>query len=293
MRNEKCGEPLSEIQEIHDRMDMTVDKLTAMMVADLSPEEQRESRRWVRRMFERFTETARRVIFFARYEASQFGSTTIETEHFLLGLIREDNLIREDKNLSRFLRNHSFIESIRKEIEGRTIIREKVSTSIDLPLSNECKRILAYAAEEAERLNHRHIGTEHLLLGILREEKCVAAEILRERGFRLNVIREELARSPMPAERQTPPIVPEEMEAAPELHEAGAVPDADTAKRIAEALWIPKYGADTVARQQPILVELKFNVWIVTGSSSSEVPLFAFILQEDGRVLSVGGPTKP
>ena len=118
-------------------------------------------------MFERYTERARRVIFFARYEASQFGSTTIETEHLLLGLIRED------KNLTnRFLRNHSSIESIRKEIEGRTTIREKVSTSIDLPLSNECKRILAYAAEEAERLNHRHIGTEHLLLGILREEKC-------------------------------------------------------------------------------------------------------------------------
>src|SRR5712671_1663213 len=147
-------------------------------------------------MFERYTERARRVIFFARYEASQFGSTTIETEHLLLGLIRED------KNLTnRFLRNSSSIESIRKEIEGRTTIREKVSTSIDLPLSNECKRILAYAAEEAERLNHRHIGTEHLLLGILREEKCVAAEILHERGLRLNAIREELARSVV--DRQT------------------------------------------------------------------------------------------
>src|SRR5438552_3157281 len=147
-------------------------------------------------MFERYTERARRVIFFARYEASQFGSTTIETEHLLLGLIRED------KNLTnRFLRNHSSIESIRKEIEGRATIREKVSTSIDLPLSNECKRILAYAAEEAERLNHRHIGTEHLLLGILREEKCVAAEILHERGLRLNAIREELARSVV--DRQT------------------------------------------------------------------------------------------
>ena len=117
------------------------------------------------------------MIFFARYEAAQLGSTIIETEHFLSGLIRED------KNLtSRSLRNHCSIESIRIEIEGRTTIREKVSTSIDLPLSNECKRILAYAAEEAERLNHRHIGTEHLLLGILREGTFVAAEILHERG---------------------------------------------------------------------------------------------------------------
>src|SRR5213079_124806 len=59
----------------------------------------------------------------------------------------------------------------------------------------ECKRVLAYGAEEAERLNHKHIGTEHLLLGLLREEKCFAAEILHERGLRLSAIREELARS--------------------------------------------------------------------------------------------------
>src|SRR5215510_12821209 len=144
-------------------------------------------------MFERYTERASRVIFFARYEASQFGSTTIETEHLLLGLIRED------KNLTnRFLRNHSSIESIRKEIEGRTTIRQRVSTAIELPLSNECKRILAYAAEEAERLMHRHIATEHLLLGILREEKCVAAQILQHYGLSVKPIREELARSPMP-----------------------------------------------------------------------------------------------
>src|SRR5204863_325435 len=92
-------------------------------------------------------------------------------------------------------RSHASVESIRKQIEGHTTIREKVSTSVDLPLSNECKRVLAYAAEEAERLSHKHIGTEHLLLGLLREEKCFAAEILHERGLRLSTIREELARS--------------------------------------------------------------------------------------------------
>ena len=141
-------------------------------------------------MFERYTEKARRVIFFARYEASQFGSPYIETEHLLLGLLREDKALT-----NRFLRSHASVESIRKQIEGHTTIREKVSTSVDLPLSNECKRVLAYAAEEAERLSHRHIGTEHLLLGLLREEKCFAAEILHERGLRLSTIREELARS--------------------------------------------------------------------------------------------------
>src|SRR6201747_1596065 len=141
-------------------------------------------------MFERYTEKARRVIFFARYEASQFGSPYIETEHLLLGLLREDKALA-----NRFLRSHAAIESIRKQIEAHTTVREKVSTSVDLPLSHECKRVLAYGAEEAERLSHKHIGTEHLLLGLLREEKCFAAEILHERGLRLSTIREELQRS--------------------------------------------------------------------------------------------------
>ncbi len=141
-------------------------------------------------MFERYTEKARRVIFFARYEASQFGSPYIETEHLLLGLLREDKALT-----NRFLRSHASVDSIRKQIEGHTTMREKVSTSVDLPLSNECKRVLAYAAEEAERLSHKHIGTEHLLLGLLREEKCFAAEILHERGLKLLAIREELARA--------------------------------------------------------------------------------------------------
>ncbi len=140
-------------------------------------------------MFERYTEKARRVIFFARYEASQFGSPYIETEHLLLGLLREDKALT-----NRFLRSHASVDGIRKQIEGHTTVREKVSTSVDLPLSHECKRVLAYAAEEAERLSHKHIGTEHLLLGLLREEKCFAAEILHERGLRLSTIREELAR---------------------------------------------------------------------------------------------------
>ncbi len=139
------------------------------------------------RMFEKYTENARRVVFFARYEASQFGSPYIEPEHLLLGLLRQDKALT-----NRLLRSHASIETIRKQIEGRTAIREKVSTSVDLPLSNECKRVLAYAADEAERLSHKHIGAEHLLLGLLREEKCFAAEILHECGLKLAAIREEL-----------------------------------------------------------------------------------------------------
>src|SRR5216110_3404423 len=141
-------------------------------------------------VFERYTEKSRRVIFFARYEASQYGSPYIETEHLLLGLMREDKALA-----NRFLRQQGSIESIRKEIEARITIRERISTSVEVPLSAECKRILNMAAEEAERLGHKHVGTEHLLLGILREEKCFGAEILMERGLRLSTLREELART--------------------------------------------------------------------------------------------------
>jgi ATP-dependent Clp protease ATP-binding subunit ClpC len=153
-------------------------------------------------VFERYTEKARRVIFFARYEASQYGSPYIETEHLLLGLMREDKALA-----NRFLRSHGSIESIRKEIEQRITIRERISTSVEVPLSQESKRILNFATEEAERLGHRHVGTEHLLLGILREEKCFGAEILQERGLRLSTLREELARS---AGEKTPAARPKE-----------------------------------------------------------------------------------
>ena len=142
------------------------------------------------KMFERYTEKARRVIFFARYEASQFGAPAIEPEHLLLGLMREDKTLT-----GRFFpRAQVSIESIRKEIEGRTLLREKISTSVELPLAPETKHVLAYAHEESDRLQHRHIGTEHLLLGLLREERSMAAEILYERGLRLNAVRDEIAR---------------------------------------------------------------------------------------------------
>ncbi|HVQ29841.1 MAG TPA: ATP-dependent Clp protease ATP-binding subunit [Vicinamibacteria bacterium] len=139
-------------------------------------------------MFERYTERARRVIFFARYEASQLGSNSIETEHLLLGLIREG------KGLTSriFSKSHLSMESIRKEIEGRALYREKVSTSVDIPLSPESKRVLGFGAEEAERMLHNYIGTEHILLGLMREEKSVAAGILAEKGMRLSAVREDI-----------------------------------------------------------------------------------------------------
>jgi len=138
-------------------------------------------------MFERYTEKARRTIFFARYEASRFGSSYIEPE-YLLGLLRENKEL-----VNRFLRSH--VESIRGQIESHTAPKEKVPTSMDLPLSHECKRVLAYGAEESERLNHKYIGSDHLLLGLLREEGCFAAQLLRERGLTLDSVREQVQQS--------------------------------------------------------------------------------------------------
>jgi ATP-dependent Clp protease ATP-binding subunit ClpC len=81
-------------------------------------------------MFERYTEKARRCVFFSRHEACQFGSSCIEPEHLLLGLLREDKALA-----NHFLRSHAAVESIRKQIEGRTAPWEQLSTSVDLPLS--------------------------------------------------------------------------------------------------------------------------------------------------------------
>jgi hypothetical protein len=140
-------------------------------------------------MFERYTEKARCVIFSARYEASQFGSPCIEPEHLLLGILREHI------GITRLLPNAD-AASIRKQIEAATPRQVPSSTSVDLPLSNEGKRVLAYGAQEAERLNHRHIGTEHLLLGLLREENCFAAKLVVERGAVLAELRARIEKEP-------------------------------------------------------------------------------------------------
>ena len=142
-------------------------------------------------VFERYTEKARRVIFFARYEASQYGSPYIETEHLLLGLMREDKALA-----NRFLRQQGSIESIRKEIEARITIRERISTSVEVPLSAECKRILNMRRGRSRAAGRTSTSAPNIfLLGILREEKCFGAEILMERGLRLSALREELART--------------------------------------------------------------------------------------------------
>jgi hypothetical protein len=122
-------------------------------------------------MFERYSENARRVLFFAKYEAANLESPYVEPEHLLLGLLREDKLLA-----SRL--PHS-LASIREKIAARPRAHEKNSASSDVPLGRESKHVLMHAAMEAETRAQR-VDTAHILLGLLHEEKSFAAELLRE-----------------------------------------------------------------------------------------------------------------
>ena len=155
-------------------------------------------------MFDRFTEQARQVIFFARYEASSLGSESIETEHLLLGVVRQDKLLA--------LRLPSGAgEAIRSTIE-QSLPRPKppISTSVDMPLSAASIRVLGYSVEEAARLGHESIDSGHLVLGLLREEKGMAAILLREYGIHSDSYREIVGktlppRAAAPMAEQNPP----------------------------------------------------------------------------------------
>jgi hypothetical protein len=142
-------------------------------------------------MFERYTEKARRVIFFARYEASTLGTEYIDTEHLLLGFLREDKaLIRE------VLLNVDY-ESAREKISEAVGPKKiDVPTSADLPLTEDAKHVLKYAAEEAERLNTKHIDTEQLLLGLVRDPRFASANFLAQFGVNLESLRKKLEALP-------------------------------------------------------------------------------------------------
>jgi len=140
------------------------------------------------RSIENYSEKVRRTLFFARYEASQFGSMSIESEHLLLGMVREDRSLA-----LRVLNDYAAIEALRREIEQRRPAGKTVSTSIDLPLSEECKRAMAFAVEEAAHMSQEQVSNQHLLIGLLREEKCFASELLRARGLDVAKAREILS----------------------------------------------------------------------------------------------------
>jgi len=137
-------------------------------------------------MFERFTEKARRTVFFARDEASQLGSQEIPSEHLLLGLLRDD------KAVLRHLLLQIDYESVRNEIVARVQPGDlKLPLNVDLPLAEDAKLVLKFAMEEADRLNARHIGTEQLLLGMLRDAESPSAKILVRFGADLESLQKK------------------------------------------------------------------------------------------------------
>jgi len=127
-------------------------------------------------MFERYTETARQLIFVARHEASQVGAPFIEPEHFLLALLQQKN------SLLRRLLFPNTLDLIEKDVRETLASNPSSQLQVDLPLSHSMKRVLAYGAEASEVLSDPIICSEHLLLGLLKETDCLATRILEKHG---------------------------------------------------------------------------------------------------------------
>ncbi|QDU40583.1 ClpA/B family protein [Maioricimonas rarisocia] len=139
-------------------------------------------------MYERFTDRARKVMQLANQEAQRFNHEYIGTEHILLGLVKEGSGVAANvlKNLDVDLRK------IRLEVEKIVQSGPDMVTMGKLPQTPRAKKVIEYAMEEARNLNHNYVGTEHLLLGLLREQEGVAAQVLMNLGLKLEDVREEV-----------------------------------------------------------------------------------------------------
>src|SRR6195256_1124567 len=139
-------------------------------------------------MYERFTDRARKVMQLANQEAQRFNHEYIGTEHILLGLVKEGTGVAANvlKNLDIDLRK------IRLEVEKIVQAGPDMVTMGKLPQTPRAKKVIEYAIEEARNLNHNYVGTEHLLLGLLREHDGVAAQVLMNLGLKLEEVREEV-----------------------------------------------------------------------------------------------------
>ncbi len=139
-------------------------------------------------MYERFTDRARKVMQLANQEAQRFNHEYIGTEHILLGLVKEGSGVAANvlKNLDVDLRK------IRMEVENIVQSGPDLVTIGKLPQTPRAKKVIEYAMEEAKNLNHNYVGTEHLLLGLLREQEGVAAQVLMNLGLKLEDVREEV-----------------------------------------------------------------------------------------------------
>jgi ATP-dependent Clp protease ATP-binding subunit ClpA len=290
-------------------------------------------------MFERYTEKARRCIFFARYEASQFGSPTIDTEHLLLGILREDRSLSKRlfggaipptgqpasprapeevaeaerrvpstmREMENAIARHEFekarqfsgrervereelqrlrekcnlgpasafdtdvVGTVRARIEASTPRGPKFPTSVDLPLSHPCKRALAYGAEESKRLNHLHIGTEHLLTGLAREGGCLAAEILRDYGITTERLREMIAHPAATLETTGPAGPwPTSSESFQGLHGMCSHPEATRLYRLASGA-AAKMGSPYIETKHLLFGALEISCEIFFGASAAAV----------------------
>jgi ATP-dependent Clp protease ATP-binding subunit ClpC len=139
-------------------------------------------------MFERFTVTARATLLFARQETTELGGMTIEAEHILLGLLRAD----KGPTPRLFAVANLSYSDARAQIRAHWGARPQVACSVEVPFSDETERILQYAKEEADRVGHSHIGTGHLLLGVLHEDGSFAAGILKKHGMVIEDIRDHI-----------------------------------------------------------------------------------------------------
>ena len=139
-------------------------------------------------MFERLTDRARKVMALANQEAQRFNHEYIGTEHILLGLVKEGSGVGANvlKNLDIDLRK------VRLEVEKLVKSGPEMVTMGKLPQTPRAKKVIEYAIEEARNLNHNYVGTEHLLLGLLREHDGVAAQVLMNLGLKLEEVRDEV-----------------------------------------------------------------------------------------------------
>src|SRR3569623_1770162 len=139
-------------------------------------------------MYERFTDRARKVMQLANQEAQRFNHEYIGTKHILLGLVKEGSGVAANvlKKLDVDLRK------IRLEVEKLVQSGPEMVTMGKLPQTPRAKKVIEYSMEEARNLNHNYVGTEHILLGLLREQEGVAAQVLMNLGLKLEEVREEV-----------------------------------------------------------------------------------------------------
>lgn len=219
-----------------------------------------------------FTERVRKVLAAARDEADRLRHEAVGTEHLLLGILRDDEGVA-----TVVLRNLSIDRAaLRLTIEQTIGAGERTSTAPDLPYTSRAKKVLELAMNEARDLNHSYVGTEHLLLGLLREDMGIAAQVLRDFGATTEQARAETLRflsAEMPAShRET--VRRHSSEAAPATHSAAEIVGAwrsevEAHRMDLETSWVQVHNALDFAERTSlsVRVERRSNdtVWLVLG----------------------------